>query len=117
MQMTGNTLLITGGGSGIGRGLAEAFHARGNRVIIAGRRKSLLDEVTAAHPGMASLALDIADAASIADVAEAVTRDHPALDTVIHMAGVMRNENVRTPLVATAEETIAINLLGPIRLT
>ena len=116
MQMNNSTVLITGGGSGIGRGLAEAFHAQGSQVIIAGRRKAILDEVTAANPGMQSTVLDIEHAEAIKDFAAKIKTDYPGLNVVIHNAGVMPNEDVRQGEVATAETTIAINLLGPIRL-
>ncbi|MBC7608465.1 MAG: SDR family oxidoreductase [Polaromonas sp.] len=116
MQMTNNTILITGGGSGIGRALAEAFHALGNKVIIAGRRQAVLDEVTAANPGMASSTLDIESANDIERFAAQIKRDHPALNAVIHNAGIMRAENLLTPSSANAVATIATNLLGPILL-
>jgi len=119
MQMTGNTILITGGGSGIGRGLAEAFHALGNRVIVAGRRAAMLQEVVAAHPGMAAVVLDVADGAAMAPFAAQMAADYPALNVVIHNAGIMRAEDMRAEPydLADAEATIATNLLGPIRLT
>ncbi|HEV2554804.1 MAG TPA: SDR family oxidoreductase [Bosea sp. (in: a-proteobacteria)] len=115
MNITGNTILITGGGSGIGRALAEALHAKGNTVIIAGRRESVLDDVTQAHPGMASMLLDIQDKADIAAFAQEAVARFPALNVVINNAGIMRPETQID--LAIAEETIATNLLGPIRLT
>jgi uncharacterized oxidoreductase len=119
MKTTGNTILITGGGSGIGRALAEAFHKLGNKVIIAGRRKSALDETTAANPGMASAVLNIEDAASIRSFATQLATEHPTLNVVIHNAGIMRAENfLADPYdIADAESIITTNLLGPIRLT
>ncbi len=118
MNITGNTILITGGGSGIGRALAEALQAKGNTVIIAGRRERVLDEVTQANSGMESMLLDIQDKADIAAFArEAVTR-FPALNVVINNAGIMKDEDIPgRGDVAIAEETIETNLLGPIRLT
>ena len=119
MQITGNTILITGGGSGIGRGLAEAFHAQGNQVIIAGRRQAALDAATAANPGMTAFTVDMSDPASIAGLAAQVLAAHPALNAVINNAGIMVDEDIlKAPdYLATAEDTIATNLLGPIRLT
>jgi uncharacterized oxidoreductase len=119
MNITGNTILITGGGSGIGRSLAEAFHKLGNKVIIAGRRKQVLDETTAANPGMASTVLNIEDPVDIRKVAAQLATDHPTLNAVIHNAGIMRPENLlaQQPDLADAEAIIATNLLGPIRLT
>jgi uncharacterized oxidoreductase len=118
MNITGNTILITGGGSGIGRGLAEAFHKLGNQVIIAGRRKQVLDETVAANPGMASAVLNIEDAASIRSFATKLIADFPTLNVVVNNAGIMRPENVlQSADTADAEAIITTNLLGPIRLT
>ncbi|MGO8719557.1 MAG: SDR family oxidoreductase [Acidobacteriaceae bacterium] len=118
MKMTGNTILITGGGSGIGRGLAEAFHALGNRVVIAGRRKQMLEETTKANPGMGWLTLDIEDPANIREFAKRVEAEYPKLNVLINNAGIMKIEDLRMAAgTEVAEQTIAINLLGPIRLT
>jgi uncharacterized oxidoreductase len=116
MKMIGNTILITGGGSGIGRALAEAFHALGNTVIIAGRRKDALAQVVAANPGMTALQLDIDNAEAIRAFGEIIKREYPALNVVIHNAGIMRPENLLDGLLDDAEATITTNLLGPIRL-
>ena len=119
MNISGNTILITGGGSGIGRGLAEAFQKAGNHVVIAGRRQSALDEVTSANRGMKSITLDIGDPQSIRSVAAQLASELPSLNFVIHNAGIMRPENLAGPSqnLADAEAMIATNLLGPMRLT
>src|SRR5580704_3440469 len=117
MNFSGNTILITGGGSGIGRGLAEAFQKAGNQVIIAGRRRGALEEVTSANPGMTAFALDIADAKSIQASAAQLASEAPKLNVVIHNAGIMHPENLQLQNLADAEAMIATNLLGPIRLT
>lgn len=119
MNLTNNTILITGGGTGIGKGLAEAFHSLGNKVIIAGRRKHILDKTTSSNPGMVSIELDVENPEAIQAFALQVTRGHPDLNVLINNAGMMRIENLKSPLngLADSEATITTNLLGPIRLT
>jgi uncharacterized oxidoreductase len=119
MKLTGNTILITGGGSGIGRGLAEQLQKLGNQVIIAGRRQSALDETTAANPGMKSLQLDIESPAAIQSFAGQLAAGFPSLNVLINNAGIMRPEKLlaQQPDLADAEAIVTTNLLGPIRLT
>ncbi|MFI1358641.1 SDR family oxidoreductase [Streptomyces sp. NPDC020898] len=118
MKMTGNTILITGGTSGIGLGLALSLHEAGNKVIVAGRRKELLDEITAGHPGIDALVLDVADPDSIARARESVAASHPGLNVLVNNAGIMLPENLLDPAeLAVAEDHITVNLLGSIRMT
>ena len=119
MNSTNNIILITGGGTGIGRGLAEAFHALGNEVIISGRTQKSLGETTAANPGMKSLTVDMNDPASIKNFAATLTEQFPKLNVVINNAGIMKPEKVLEPQddLADAQAMITTNLLGPIRLT
>jgi uncharacterized oxidoreductase len=118
MNLTGNTIFITGGGSGIGKGLAEALHKLGNQVIISGRRKGRLEETTKANPGMQWIELNVEDPASIKAVSARLIVEHPKLNVLINNAGIMQIDDAAGP----ADEdllvsTIATNLMGPIRMT
>ena len=117
MKTSGNTILITGGGSGIGRELAQRFNDLGNDVIVAGRRLDALEETIAGRTGMHAITLDVESAESIAAFAAKLVADHPRLNVVFNNAGMMRTDDLsRGDGLNGAEETIVTNLLGPIRL-
>ncbi|MFI6335546.1 SDR family oxidoreductase [Streptomyces sp. NPDC050535] len=118
MNISGNTIFIPGSTSGIGLALALELKARGNTVIVGGRRGELLAQIAAEHPGIDTVRIDTADAASIASAAKQVLADHPDLNVLVTMAGVMHAEDWRSPasFLAAAEATVTTNLLGPVRL-
>jgi len=118
MQMNANTIFITGGTSGIGKGLAEAFHRLGNQVIISGRREDRLQDICAANPGMRYFVLDVRDPAAIQTVARKVVADFPSLNCVFNNAGVQRRLELApgTPLDEEGlRDEINTNVLGVIR--
>lgn len=118
MRLAGNTILITGGGSGIGRELAHRFHDLGNTVIVAGRRMAALEDAVGDRPDMHAMTVDIEDAGSIAAFAARLRAEHPQLNVLVNNAGIMRFETLdRSRDLSDAEATITTNLLGPIRLT
>ena len=119
MKTTGNTILITGATSGIGRALAEAFHDSGNRVIISGRRHALLDEITAARPGMVGMPLDLDDPTSLPRLAEDVRARFPELNVLIANAGISRAENIAADGwdVSDAQAIVETNIMGVLRVT
>jgi short-subunit dehydrogenase involved in D-alanine esterification of teichoic acids len=118
MKISGNTVFIPGSTSGIGLALAVELQARGNTVIVGGRRTELLERIAAGHPGLDTVQIDTADPASIDAASQEVLAKHPDLNVLITMAGIMRIEDWRKPesFLASAESVVTTNVLGPIRL-
>src|SRR5216684_2479571 len=118
MNISGNTVFIPGSTSGIGLALALELQARGNTVIVGGRRAGLLERIAADHPGIDTVQIDTADSASIESAAKEVLAKHPDLNVLIAMAGIMRAEDWHQPesFLASAESVVTTNVLGPIRL-
>ena len=118
MKPSGNTILLTGGGSGIGRRLAQRWHDAGNVVIVTGRTRTSLEETVAGRADLHARVLDVTDPTAIAAFAAGIVAEFPALNVLVNNAGIMRFEDLSSPRdLADAEATIATNLLAPIRLT
>ncbi|MGI9377344.1 MAG: SDR family oxidoreductase, partial [Tsuneonella suprasediminis] len=118
MKNSGNTIVITGGGSGIGQALAHRLHDLGNTVVIAGRRRDALEKAIGGRANMHALTLDQDHPASIADFAKRILTDFPTANVLINNAGIMRMEGSLAERrdLSDAEASVTSNLLGPIRL-
>ncbi len=119
MKLTGHTVLITGGGSGIGGGLAKAFHGLGNKVIITGRREQTLKDFSAQFPGMEAFAMDVSKDGDIQRLFQVVSEKFPTLDVLVNNAGLMKWWDFTRPETLGGDlfEEIDINLKGLIRMT
>ncbi|MER9648678.1 SDR family oxidoreductase [Mesorhizobium sp. M0199] len=119
MRLTGNTILIIGGTSGIGRALAEAFHRLGNQVIIAGRRQALIDKLTAGNPGMRGMELDVREAPAVAAFATEIREQFPKLNVLINNAGISVAEDLTTDTqdISVALSIVQTNVISVLQLT
>lgn len=117
MQSSGNTILVTGASSGIGRELARRLHDLGNVVIAAGRRREALEETCDGRADMHVMTFDAMDQASITALAKDTVAQFPALNGLINNAGIMKMEMAAEEGDLTnARDQITTNLIGPIAL-
>lgn len=118
MKSTGNTFLITGGGTGIGLALAQRWHDRGNHVIITGRRQQVLQDAVAGRERMTAYALDVTASDAVDRFVQQVIADHPDINILVNNAGIFSAEKVTTRRdISDAERMIETNIVGPMRLT
>ncbi|WP_439865345.1 SDR family oxidoreductase [Pseudomonas antarctica] len=117
MKISNNTIFIPGATSGIGLALALRLKACGNTIIVGGRRTEVLEKLSTEH-GFATVHIDVADSHSIQSATAQVIADHPKLNVLLAMAGIMVPENWHEAesFLQVAEDTVNTNLLGPIRL-
>jgi len=120
MQLSSNTVLVTGGASGIGLALAGRFVAAGSNVIVCGRRAERLAEAKELLPHVKTLVCDLSKASERSALAAWVVREHPRLNVLVNNAGIQRYPNLAQATDADWSETqeeIAINFEAPVHLS
>ncbi len=118
MQLSHQKILITGGATGIGRGLAERFLQENNTVIICGRRAGALEEAKTAFPGLLTRVCDLSKAEERIALYEWVKAEHPDLQMLINNAGIQQWMNLSDDnFYARSLEEIQINVEAPIHLS
>ena len=117
MKTTGNTILITGGATGIGLSMAAAFLQAGNRVIVCGRRETKLHEAKRQLPALETEVCDVADPEDRQMLYEWTTSRFPDLNVLINNAGVQNPiDFLNEPAAISYDDEIAINFDAPVRL-
>lgn len=118
MNLSKNTILITGGASGIGFELVKQLSALGNTIIITGRDQAKLDRAQKQFPKIHTIQSDVSDPSKIALLFNDVTKKFPELNILINNAGVMRTLNIHNEPGDTTDFTreIDTNLKGPIHM-
>ncbi|HEX3582466.1 MAG TPA: SDR family NAD(P)-dependent oxidoreductase [Thermoanaerobaculia bacterium] len=118
MELTNNSVLITGGATGIGLELARQLLERGNEVIICGRRRERLEEAKTMHPGLHARVANVADPGDREDLLGFIERHFPRMNVLVNNAGVQHLVDFKKPEhLQRAKEEIEINLLAPMQLT
>ncbi|MEP7127346.1 MAG: SDR family NAD(P)-dependent oxidoreductase [Chitinophagales bacterium] len=118
MKLTGNKILITGGASGIGLGLTERFIKENNQVIICGRRKSVLDEVSGKFPGVITRVCDLSLETERVELFKWISENHDDLNVLVNNAGIQNWMNISdADFYQKANDEIATNILAPVHLT
>jgi uncharacterized oxidoreductase len=118
MKITGNTILITGGTSGIGLAFATAFLRLGNKVIICGRRENRLAEIESQHKGIVTRKSDVANSHDRTALADWVISNHPEVNVLINNAGVQLLTDLTKPVdMVRVSSEIETNFVAPIHLS
>ncbi len=118
MNLSNNKILITGGASGIGLGLAERFIQENNTVIICGRRESVLNEVKAKFPSIITKVCDLSDEKERITLYEWISENHPDLNVLINNAGIQKWVSVTdADFYESMKSELSTNIEAPLHLT
>lgn len=119
MRLTNNTILVTGGGSGIGLAFAEKFLELGNRVIICGRNSKELEVAARQHPDLVTLCCDLTDAGQMAELVQTIEGEFSDLNILVNNAGIQFNYRFDDggDHLARIDEEVNANFTSHLRLT
>ncbi len=117
MELKHDTVLITGGTSGIGLEMAEQLSALGNTVLVTGRDQKRMQQIRTTHPQLHTYTVDVTGLASIEALYNQVVADFPRLNVLINNAGMMQNISFQKAPAAGIADEVAVNLSGPILMT